>query len=212
MTETSATETSAPVLKNIFGDDWHKLPRVFHRHYACRAGTDDTAVCEGVLDIRTSWLGRLLAPLFYLSGTLVPYAGTNIRAKVTFESAQKSGRSGMAFDRVFYFPGRKPYRFRSFLQPTGGNQITETTRLGLGWRAAFVWTGEKIDMQHRGYSLMFFGKALPFPAEWLIGRSHASETAIDDDRFAMTMDITHPLWGHVLGYSGIFSMTKDATP
>lgn len=204
------TSASEPVFKSLFGNDWQKLPRVFHRHYACRAGTIDTAACEGVMEIRMSWLGRILAPLFYLSGTLVPYAGKDIRATVRFESALKNGKHGMIFDRVFYFAGKRPYRFRSVMLPAGGNEMIEHTRLGLGWRAAFVWTGDKIEMRHRGYTLNIFGTSLPLPVEWLMGRGSASETAIDDNRFAMTMDITHPLWGRVFGYSGIFTMTEDA--
>jgi len=204
------TEMPEPVFKNIFAADWDRLPRVFRRHYACRAGTADSAACEGVMQVRASWLGRLLSPLFYLSGTLVPYTGDNVSATVRFASRRRRGVAGFAFDRVFYFQGRKPYRFGSFLIPSGGNEITEYTRLGLGWRAAFVLDGDKIDMQHRGYTLTLFGKDIPFPGEFLIGRPHASETALDDDRFSMTMEITHPLWGRVLGYSGIFTMTEDA--
>lgn len=200
----------SPLFKSIFGDDWARLPRVFHRHYACRRGTDDAAACTGVMEIRTSWLGRLFSPLFYLSGTLVPYAGQDIRATVQFRSVRKQGKDGLVFDRIFYFPGKKPYRFRSVMLPSGGHTMTEHTRLGFGWRAAFVWTGERIEMQHRGYTLNIFGRSVPFPAEWLLGRGHASETALDDDRFAMTMDMTHPLWGRVFGYSGVFTMTEDA--
>lgn len=203
------TETSPPVFKTIFGADWDRLPRVFKRHYACRAGLPDSAACEGVMQVRASWLGRVLAPLFYLSGTLVPYTGDHVRATVRFQSLRRRGADGFAFDRVFYFAGRKPYHFRSVMIPSGGREMTEYTRLGLGWRAAFVWTGEKIEMQHRGYTLTLFGKDFPFPGTFLIGSPHATETALDDDRFSMTMDITHPLWGRVLGYSGIFTMTED---
>lgn len=205
------THTNEPVFKSIFGDDWARMPHVFHRHYACRAGTTDTNACDGIMEIRTSFLGRLLAPLFYLSGTLVPYAGKDIRATVRFESTSKNGQHGMAFDRVFYFPGKKPYRFKSVMLPSGGNAMTEHTRIGFGWRAAFIWTGEKIDMQHRGYTLNIFGRSIPFPAEWILGRGNASETPLDDNRFAMTMDITHPLWGRVFGYSGVFTMNEDTS-
>lgn len=202
-------EPAEPLFKNIFGADWQRLPPVFHRHYACRSGTDDQNSCSGVMEVQSSLLGRLLAPLFYLSGTLVPYTGRDIPATVTFRSTRKNGRDGIAFDRVFHFPGRKPYRFHSVMLPSGGNTMTEHTRMGFGWRAAFVWTGEKIDMQHRGYTLNIFGRTLPFPGEWLLGRGNASETALDDESFAMTMDITHPLWGRVFSYSGVFRMNKD---
>lgn len=209
------SHTPEPIFKTIFGADWAKMPRVFHRHYACRAGTDDTAACDGVMDIEASFIGRLLAPLFYLSGTLVPYRGRGIRAQVGFAALQDTDqkglvRNGFLFDRVFYFPDKKPYRFTSRLVHIGGNEVVEQTRMGFGWRAAFVWTGDKIDMQHRGYTLRIFGRDMPFPGEWFLGRASASETALDDDRFAMTMEIRHPLWGRVFAYSGIFTMTKDS--
>lgn len=196
--------TAEPFFKSIFGTDWEKLPPVFRKHYANRARTPDIAVCEGVMSVKSSLIGRLLAPLFRLSGTLVPYEGTNIPATVRFMTAPD--RDGFFFDRTFYFPDKKPYRFLSTMIPVGGNALIEYTRLGFGWHLAYGWNGQAVTLSHLGYRFKFFGYSLPFPGTMLIGHASATETALDDNRFAMDFTIRHPLWGFVFGYSGVFRM------
>lgn len=197
---------TAPLFVQIFGDAWQHLPPVMRKHYANRPHHDDETVAEGVMIVKSSWLGRLFSPLFRLSGTLVPYAGEGIPATVQFFTTAKD--DSFTLRRTFYFPNKKPYIFCSSMQPQGGAEIIEFTKLGFGWHMRYGWDGAKVTLTHRRYVIRLCGKIIPMPLGWLIGTIYAEETAIDDNTFAMKMEMHHKLFGHIFSYSGIFTMTK----
>lgn len=196
----------APIFQGIFGAAWGRLPPVFRHHYANRPFSRDMVVVEGLMDVEMSWLMRLLSPLLRLSGALVPIAGRDIPVTVTFRSDLTS--AAFIFDRQFRFPGRAPYHFRSVMVPAGGNEVIEWMPIGFGWRAAFVFDKGRVWLKHRGYALRLFGRAIPFPLGFLLGRGEAWEEALDKERFAMAMTIRHPLLGKVYGYNGAFTVRE----
>lgn len=199
------TKKDAPIFQSVFGQNWGALPPVMKKHYANRPHTNDKVTTEGVMKIESSFLGRLLTPLFMLAGTLVPHEGNDIPVTVNFLSSPTSNR--FSFDRTFFFPGKKPYRFFSRMQPLKNNELVEFMRFGFGWHAAYSWNGTKVILDHKGYVLNFFGMLLPIPLDLVMGKGYAEETPIDDDHFSMMMEIRHPLWGKIYGYSGTFKIT-----
>ncbi len=199
--------TEDPIFKSVFGGDWDKLPPVMRRHYANRPYHDDVVIVEGSMNVESSLAGRLFSPLFRLAGTLVPYEGRHIPATVLFVSDTRS--NAFRFDRIFHFPGREPYRFRSTMIPAGGGDIIELMRFGIGWQAHYKWNGKKILLTHKGYALKTGNRLISLPLDRIIGRGSAEETPVDDDTFSMKMEIRHPLWGRVFSYSGTFKIVKD---
>lgn len=195
-----------PIFKSIFGNAWDSLPIVMKKHYANRPYQDDKVTVEGMMKVESSFLGRIMTPFFRLAGTLVPYEGDNIPATVIFVSTSDS--DVFQFDRTFRFPGRPPYRFHSRMKSVGGNELVEFMRFGFGWHMAYAWTGEKVVLNHKGYVLNLFGFLLPLPLGLLIGKGYADETPINDNEFSMMMEIVHPLWGKVYGYSGRFRVME----
>lgn len=195
-----------PIFRDIFGKNWDRLPPVMQKHYANRPFSGDRVVVEGTMAVELSWLTRLLAPLLRLSGALVPIAGRDIPVTVTFRSDAAS--AAFCLDREFRFPGREAYRFRSVMIPMGGDEVIEWMPIGLGWRAAFSWVDEHVRLDHRGYAMRLFGKVLPVPLEFLLGRGEAREQAIDETTFRMSMAIRHRLFGKVYGYSGTFRIKE----
>ncbi len=196
-----------PVFKPVFGADWDKLPPLMRRRFASRPYREDRVTVEGLLDVSSSPLGRMLKPLFRLTGTLVPYEGRRIPVTVHFVTNAASNAFG--FDRTFHFPGRKPYRFRSAMIPTGGNEIVEMMAAGIGLRMSCTWTGAKLVLAHKAYVINLFGHLIPLPLGFLIGRGYAEETPLNENEYAMMAEIRHPLWGRVFGYSGAFRVTRD---
>ena len=57
------------------------------------------------------------------------------------------------------------------MQPQGGAEIVEFTRLGLGWHMRYDWNGRKVTLTHRRYVIRLFGKLIPMPLEWIIGKT-----------------------------------------
>ena len=198
---------SDPIFKSVFGDDWTTLPLIMRRHYANRPFHNDRASVQGVLKVESSTLGRLLNPFLRLARVLVPYEGENIPVTVDFISSDVD--TSFAFDRRFHFPGGKVVRFYSRLLPQGGPVVIERMNWGLCWRSAYRWDGHKVILSHLGYALNLGNAFLPLPLEWLIGRGYAEETPLSDDEFSMLMEIRHSHFGKIMGYSGVFRMTKD---
>jgi len=198
----------SPIFQSIFGEQWPQLPPVMHKHYANRPYCNDVVTVEGIMKVEGSSFARLLSPLLRVTGALVPYEGDNIPVTVHFRSEPNS--DVYCFDRIFHFPGKPPYHFRSRMQPVGDSEVVEFMRIGIGWHARYSYDGRKVVMAHRGYAIKLFGKLVRLPFELLLGNGNAWEEALSDDRFCMYMDIRHKLWGKIYAYSGEFTVTEMA--
>jgi hypothetical protein len=42
---------------------------------------------------------------------------------------------------------------------------------------------------------------------WILGAGYAEEYALDAERFSMFTHITHPWWGKVYEYKGVFQLS-----
>ena len=158
------------------------------------------------MDVVVSGFAKLLAPFMRLSGALAPNAGHAIPTTVDYES-EKAGAS-FYLNRLFRYPGAKPYRFRSRMVAWRGNEVIEFMPPGIGWHARYSFDGRKVLLEHIGYKFRFLGITIPMPMEYLLGKGYAEEEALGEDTFRMYMDIRHPLFGLVYSYSGHFKITR----
>ena len=195
-----------PIFMSVFGTQWEALPAVMHKHYANRGYSSDRVTVDGLMKIEVSFFVKLLFPFMRLIGALAPYAGENVPVTVHFDSEQNSNT--FYFTRIFYYPNRAPYHFCSRMIPIGGNEVVEYMPAGIGWHAAYSFDGEKIRLQHLDYKIKIFGRTFSLPLELVLGKGHAEEEAISDECFRMYMDIRHPLFGKVYGYSGEFKINE----
>jgi len=201
-------DLSQPIFQPIFGNAWEQLPPVMHKHYANRPYGRDKVTAVGVMKVEMAPFMRLIAPFMKFTGVLVPYVGEDIATTVHFESSEKD--ESFNFNRIFHFPGKPPYHFRSRMVPAENNEVIEWTAIGIGWNPRFYYDGSKVRMEHRRYVIRLFGKLIPLPLEYLMGRGNAWEEAIDENRFRMMMEMHHPLFGRLYSYSGEFTITEMA--
>jgi Domain of unknown function (DUF4166) len=185
------------IFEPVFGVDWQKLPPVFHKRYANNSFSNDIVPIKGIMDIKMSWLFKLLSPFMKMMGLLIPFEG-KFEAIVNFKSEMHS--DAYMFNRIIQLSPDRTYVFNSKMFPQGGNIMLEHLAFGLRWKAAYHFDGSRVIISHLGYQL--FG--LPLPLHWLFGKGHAFEAAIDDNRFMMQMTITHALFGELYRYSGEF--------
>lgn len=197
---------SEPILQSVFEAQWHDLPDVLRQRYANRPFSNDVVTVDGFLTVEMSRLSKLMAPIFRLTRTLVPYHGENIPVTVRFRSAP--GSNACHFERTFRFPGKRPYRFNSVLRPMENADLLETMPTGVGWLARYTVEHGKVCVTHRGYRINLFGHTLRLPLEWIFGRASAEEEAIDDRHFRMAMQIVHPVLGAIYAYHGTFAITS----
>ena len=195
-----------PIFMSVFGKQWKSLPAVMHKHYANRGYSSDRVTVDGKMKIEVSLFAKVISPFMRLTGALAPYAGENVPVTVHFDSEQNS--NAFCFNRIFHYPNKPPYHFRSRMIPAGGNEVIEYMPAGIGWHAAYSFDGQKIVMKHLGYKIKAFGRMLSLPLEMVLGRGYAEEEAMSDDSFRMYMDIRHPLFGKVYAYSGEFKITE----
>lgn len=191
-----------PIFKSIFGTSWDKLPPVMHKHYANRPYTDDKTIVEGTLDVMCKHPLKFLAPFMKMMGQIPAQNEQSVPVIVYFQSDKNT--KAFHFNRIFNFKETKSYLFKSCMVQTKDNEVIEIMRFGLGWKVYYLWDGEKIIIQHKGYTLRLFGHFIPIPLTMLMGEGYAEEIAINENTFDMMTHITHPWWGKIYQYKGRF--------
>jgi len=156
------------------------------------------------MDVEFGWLVGLLSPFLRIFGALVPHQGHNIPVTVHFRSEPDS--AAYCLDRKFNFKNEKPYVFYSKMIQVKGDVIIELMKYGIGWKHRFYFDGEKVILEHRGYVWKIFGIIIPIPLGLLLGKGYAEEKSLSDNRFRMKMNITHPLFGKMYEYRGVFEV------
>ena len=202
-----APANSTSIFASVFGQQWETLPEVIRKRYANRSYSDDLVTVEGKLDIYFSSIMYLFLPIFRLLNILAPYQGKDVSVIVNFRSELNS--SALYFDRTFYFTGKPPYKFCSYMQHIKDDIVVEFIRFGVGWRMKLNCKDGKIVMQHNGYVWGVFGKLIPIPIGFLLGEIYAEEQMVSDNSFHMLMTITHPLFGKTFEYSGEFRLVEN---
>lgn len=192
------------IFKSVFGESWGDLPVVFKRHYANRPYTNDETVVEGHLDVTCRQPLLLLGPVMRLMGQIPACNEQRVPVTVRFQSDQDS--RSFHFARTFNFKNVRPYSFHSRMVQLKDNEVIEIMRFGLGWKMLYLWDGEKVVLQHRGYALCLFGHFIPVPLTLLMGKGYAEEITVDENTFDMITHITHPWWGKVYEYKGRFTL------
>ena len=198
--------TNQTIFKTVFGDKWSRLPSVFHKHYANRAGQCDRVVVKGTMNV---WQHPILRPfgfLLRLTKTLVPITGDNLPATVTFVT--RSNSNSFWYERSVENADGKFYHFVSELEHLQDNQVVEWTGLGVGWHSRFDFVDGLIVLDHVGYRMKIGHFNFPLPISWIIGKPSAWEEAINDNRFRMEMVIEHFLLGKLYSYTGLFDLSE----
>lgn len=198
---------SEPIFKSVFGDMWDNLPKVMHKHYANRPYSDDVVIVDGTLDVMCAGPIKFLAPIMKLLGQIPAHNEKDVSVSVEFKSDKDT--KSFHFKRTFNFKNAKPYIFHSRMMQIKDNEVIEIMRFGLGWKMLYLWDGEKVVLQHRGYALYLFGHFIPVPLTLLMGKGYAEEIAVDENTFDMITHITHPWWGKVYEYKGRFEVKDE---
>jgi hypothetical protein len=199
------------VFQAVLGPDWPSLGPVIRRHYFLRSHSSDAITVTGVMDeVYHSGLAMLLIPFGRLFGGIVPYRGTDVPIAVHYTS--RPDDATIHWDRVFRFAGRRPFHFRSLMEPGEPGRVIEFVRFGLGIRLDVTAEDGALVFRDRGYVWRLFGRDIPLPIHLIFGRTTVEERPVDEDRFTMRMVITHPLFGDLFRYSGRFAVPAEAQP
>ena len=192
---------NSPVSRAL-GEDFRKLHAVVRRHYS-----EPAVKLDGVMDsVHVNPVIRPLSLLSYLLfGAPLPRGGEDVKFTV---HSHLDGSGTMHWRRIFFanpsFP--RDAIFVSHMVFSGDHRIIETTRLGLGFEASLsVDRVGGLVYEARNYviGVPFLGLLVRVPT-WLspFGGGRTTETGEDNDNFRVEFEMTHPIFGRTVGYSG----------
>lgn len=191
----------------VFAEQWAALPPVLKAHYANRPFSHDRVTVEGVMDVEMAGWLKALSPVIRWARMLTPYAGRDVPVTVRFESERDS--QAFVFHRQFRFD-KGEIVFHSRMIPTGAHEVIEYMTFGIGWRVAYSFDGQRVQMTHKNYVWRVFGRVLNLPKfiEPVIGRGMAWEEAVSEDEFIMRMELRSPWLGLLYAYGGRFRIAE----
>lgn len=198
-----------PVFQTVLGDEWHDLGDIVRRHYVLRPFSDDYICVTGTMqEVYHSSIAKLLIPFGRVFGALVPYRGADIPIDVHYNASRDNG--AIYWDRVFQFPGRRPFHFKSHLEQTGDKRVIEFVRFGVGMRLRVTAEEGALVFRDEGYIWRVFGIDIPIPVGLLFGKAYVEERPIDSESFSMKMTLRHRLFGELFRYRGRFTIKPAA--
>jgi uncharacterized protein DUF4166 len=196
-----------PVLKQALGTQWSLLAPVIQAHYGLTPFTDEQVRLKGNMDrVSYSPVVGLLIPLATLAGAMVPYRGRNVPVEVVNRSIL--GKPSYYWLRTFFFPGKKPFVFRSSMLCTGEGEITEYVRFSLGIRFNVTTKNGGLVEKDLGYVCKIGKWSIPMPINFMLGQSYVEEMPVSYFEYEMKWVITHPLFGETFAYSGRFAVVS----
>ena len=196
-----------PLFKKVLGPRWTELSDVIRKHYFLRAGSVDAVCVTGTMgEVDHTPIARLLIPFGLLFGSVVPWRGRDIPVEVHYNA--RADDRAIYWHRVFRFPNHRPFHFRSHMAQVRGNEVIEFIRFGVGARLVVTAENGGLVFRDRGYVWRIGPLTLPLPGRLVFGRVYVEEMPIDERRFAMKLEIAHPLLGRLFSYNGEFKLPE----
>ena len=202
MVETNARWAGNSPIAQALGKDFHDLHSAVRRHYA-----EPETEIYGTMDV--VHVKNIIRPLAAVSYRLlrapVPYGGRNVRIRL-LNRVDDSG--AMYWTRTFFgnatFP--KEITFTSYMLCSGDHRLIELTRYGLGVESDLSVNGEGglvYDIRRYVVRTPFRGRILKFPTGLSpFGGGRTREIGLGEDIFRVEFEMTHPVFGQTLAYTG----------
>jgi len=184
------------LMQNALGNDWEKLSPALQNHYR-----NDSTIEHGYLNIEYP---RFMQPLLHVLrclGALVNREGHELPTVV----ARKKMEHRQRWQRTITFPDGKTIRFDSVWELSPENHLVEFVNSILALKMAVHVEGDTLHYAGVNYVVKLGPLQIALP-EWLVlGHTTIREKAVDDAHIEMDFRLTHPLFGQVYRYSGIFN-------
>ncbi len=185
-------------------EGWQRLSPLTRSRFACSAGMKDITYEGAMQSVRCSRTGYLLAQFCRLFGTpLAPFEGRDIPIEVRVHNDPEKG--GVAWDRVYFFPGRKPITVTSAKVFTDdGKMLLECVGGGFGMRLKVFERDRKLHFLSQSYFWRSAGVFIRLP-DWLTpGVAHVIHSDLGDGRFRFEMTMQHNRLGETFYQDGTF--------
>ncbi|MEE9328158.1 MAG: DUF4166 domain-containing protein [Cocleimonas sp.] len=196
------------IFKLVLADDWDSLGDIIKEHYFLRPYSNDyICVCGEMTEIYHSFFAKFIIPFGLIFGAIVPYKGKNVPVDVHYNANTQN--SNIYWDRVFKFSEKKYFHFKSHMVHVKDNNVIEFVRFGIGIKLKVTSEQGAIVFRDTGYIWRIFGKDIPLPLSLVLGHIYVEERPLDTNTFSMKMIMTHPWFGVLFRYKGVFNLNKD---
>jgi len=177
------------------GEDWARLPPALQAHHS-----RTTAADVGHMDIEFPAAMRPVLRMMAWLGALLGRRAVAVPTQVV--RCMAGGRQH--WRRTIRFEDGRVYRFDSVWERAGPGRLIEYVNPFLGLEMA-----PRLDagrLRYRGVRFVLrLGPARIGIPQWLgPGVTDIVEEALDEHRFAMDFRMTHPWFGQLYRYSGVF--------
>jgi hypothetical protein len=187
-------------MQRALGADWQRLPRALQSHYQGGVSTD-----AGHLDVE---FPACLQPVFTLMrwmGALLDRRGRQVSTAVV----KRMDGERQHWHRTLRYKDGREARFDSVWVPSGPGLLIEYVNPWLGLEMRPHLVGDELHYAGVRFVLKLGSLMLSIP-QWLgPGVTAIQERALDEHRFAMDFQLTHPWFGQVYRYSGEFEAAVD---
>jgi Domain of unknown function (DUF4166) len=203
-----STTVQKPLIEMIFVAEAGKVPKILRKRYSITPYTTNNLLLKGIINIHSSRIFDIFAPLFKFMDSLPSYPEQNIPTTVEFISEPTS--DAISMNRTFYYHNKPAYHFNSKIIHLKDNVVLELMKFGLAAKLIYRLDGNKIIMDYGGYALRLGRLIIPLPLGFIIGKFSACEEEIDKTKFNMAVYLEHPIFGKIYRYEGTFAMEEVA--
>jgi hypothetical protein len=181
---------------------WFQLPADVRRRFEAGAHAHHAVFYPGIMEVRASPLGWLMAQVCRLIGTpLAPVTGAAV--PVTVE-VRDDGRGGMEWLRTYHFRGRGPVQVGSCKRADLDGGLVEIVRGGIGMRLAVTVEDHALHFRSAAYFVELRGRRIPLPLWLTPGAAHVVHADAGGGTFRFTLSFHHPLAGETFFQTGLF--------
>lgn len=192
-------------IRNQLGEDaWMRLAPHIRARFAADPQEGEVVAYSGRMHtVRRSKMGWLFAQLTRIIGNpLTPYAGSDVPMDV--ELTKKRGRTGVYWQRTYYYEGRKPFVVVSVKKEARNGDMLEC--VGGGFGMVLDVSEEEASLHFR--SRYFFWQLGPLRVRlprWLApGETHVAHEDLGGGDFIFRLSMVHAQLGETFFQEGVF--------
>ena len=192
------------LIRTALGEDWNDLPENIRNRFAENPDIEKPVFYDGnMTEVTTSLAGKIFAFFSRILGApLLPYSGTNVPIDVKVFS--DPGTDDVIKQRTYHFPDKKPFTVHSRMTLNAKEKFLECVGMGLAMRMDIFAKDDALHFQSTGYSWTCGKFTVNIPLFMTPGNTHITHTDIDDERFRVRIEMTHPWFGTMFLQDGVF--------
>jgi hypothetical protein len=185
-------------------EDWESLPAAIRRRFSKRLANGATALYAGeVLETTMSRMGWLWAQALRLIGGPLPLTRNRHVPAVVVVTEDHVCR-GQIWTRLYGRPGRFAQVVQSTKRFAGPTGLEEYVGYGVGMTLTVEAREGALIFRSRDYFIELFGSRWRLPAWLAPGDTVVTHAELPDGRFSFTLQLIHPLLGHMIRQMAMF--------